>query len=251
MHNLASGRGAEETQVAARALSAPGKSSSDDGPNLPPDDPNLYIRWAEQAIGREEFHVAGRHVDRALELSPENGRAWALRGQLNEFAGREEEAIAAYHRAVSCGTQNPAAALRLATLQLDQERSTQSALILRSVIDCPSATDAQRSQAQWLLGVAYVKMARWEQAVATLDEAAKTRNLSTDDWYLIATARYRAGDLAGARRDVEQQLALHPRHGGFATLLADLNAMEKNRGPILPATNLVAPNESPAVSTPP
>ncbi len=63
-------------------------------------------------------------------------------------------------------------------------------------------------------------------------------------------ARFRAGDFSGARREIERQLAQHPDHNGFASLLADLNYAEPRRGEILPATNFVVPEESPEISAP-
>ena len=252
MRNLVPGNRARESQIAADDLS---RSKRGDGTanfaSMHSDNPDTYVRSAEQAMQRQQFDEAAQHVARALELNPNSSAAWALKGQLEEHSGQDAEAISAYHRAVSCDVQNSEAALRLAAIQIDHGRAARSAPVLREVILCPMSTEEQKSRAQWLLGVAYVRTARWKQAIPALDAGARTRDMTSDDWYLVAMARFRAGDFTGARRDIQRQLALHPGHNGFASLLADLNYTEANRGEILPATNFDVPEESPAISLSP
>ncbi|TWU06643.1 Tetratricopeptide repeat protein [Symmachiella macrocystis] len=252
MHNLVPGNQARESQTAAADMS---RSTHGDGTanraSMHADNPDAYVRSAEKAMQQEQYAEAERHVARALELNPNSGPAWALKGQLEEHSGQDAEAISAYHRAVSCDVQNSEAALRLAAIQIDHGRAARSAPVLRQVIHCPMSSEEQKSRAQWLLGVAYVRTARWKQAIPALDAGARTRDMSSDDWYLVAMARFRASDFTGARRDIERQLALHPGHNGFASLLDDLNYTESRRGEILPATNFEVPEESPAISSPP
>ncbi len=202
------------------------------------DDPDAYVKLAEQAIGNHQWPAARRYVSRALELQPEHAQAWLLKGKLEETAGRQENAMKSYHRSVSCESLNPEARLRMARIQIEQGRAEHTAQALRSLIDCPLATADQKLRAKWLLGVAYVRAGRWSEAAAALEEGAQQRQLSSDDRYLLALARYKSGDFAGARREVEQQLQIQPGHAQFANLLAELNYVESTQSKVLPAQNL-------------
>lgn len=208
---------------------------------IPNEDPDKIVRLAEKAFEQRNHRAAAQYVAKALELDPEHAGAWLLKGKLAETVGDDDRALESFLRAISCGNENPEAALCVARLQLAEGQAAQTSPLLRAVIDSPRATEAQRTEASWLLGMAYTRTKRWSQAVSALSEAALNRKMSADDWYWLALSRYQSGDLAGARSDILRVRELQPQHRGAAMLLSELDRSQQTDGRVLPARGTAAP----------
>lgn len=209
------------------------------------DDPDESIQRAEQAFQQQRFDDAVEHVATALELNPEHSGAWLMKGRLEESVGRHESALEAFHRAVSCDGAQPEASLCLARLQIEDGQAARSAPVLRAILDSPQTTEDQKGRATWLLGIAYTRTGRWDQAAPALIQGADKRQMTPDDWYLLSLARYKAGDITGARHDLQRLVQAHPNNYRFVKLLDAVNGTQGSQGEILPAQNIVMPEEPP------
>lgn len=60
--------------------------------------PYFHFAQAQEAVSRQEFAAAARALRNALRLKRDEPRFYLLQGQINLALGREEEAVASFHR---------------------------------------------------------------------------------------------------------------------------------------------------------
>ena len=97
----------------------------------------------------------------------------------------------------------------IAALHLQQGEGQLAAPLLRSIIDSGDAAAGRRNRAQWLLGQCYSAEGRWSDAARALGAGIAGRG-DARDWYDLANACWRAGDLRGADLALRQSLILAP-----------------------------------------
>lgn len=188
-----------------------------------PADPAAFVQLAHILSHEGNELEAGLAVDAALELDPNHTEALLLKASLAEKANQIEDALQTYHRVLNCDPTNVEAMLAVARLQEASGRPDRAAPLLRSVCEASSSTPQQKARAQWLLGIAYGRQRRWDDAAAALSESLAHRNDATaEDWYRLAFARFQSGDYEGSRRDLVKALELDPRHAASLTMSAAL-----------------------------
>ncbi len=69
---------------------------------LLPDKPEYYYQLGAIYAGFQDFKKARRYIQKALELSPINPDFWNGLGDVERMAGRKEQAIKAYQKALDC-----------------------------------------------------------------------------------------------------------------------------------------------------
>jgi len=204
--------------------------------------PEVLLSQAENALDQGRYRRASDLVEDVLESQPQNTQAWLMKGRIEQISGHQEQAIDAYHCAIASDADNPEAALQIAAAELKQNRAGCSAQILRRLIDCPQAGEQNKAQARWLLGQAYLRLERWDLALAELLAASQTRPMTIDDWYTVSWARVRAGDIEGARQEIAFYLQQNPNHAGYTALQQTLYNAPSISGAVLPAIGLEAPS---------
>lgn len=188
-----------------------------------------------RADPRTHFHLArvladqGRHVEadealtEVLQLDPAHAEALMLKGTLAERQGRQDAALAAYHKVLADEPDNVDARLRIAGIHLRSDKPENAAHILRSVCQCPYASPQDRSDALWQLGQAYGRRQRWRSAAESMSASlACNPHTSADQWHELADAWTRAGDPQQAHTAVAQALQLDPGHAGAIALAGRL-----------------------------
>lgn len=175
-----------------------------------PEDPRGYVRLARILHLQQDDTTAGELVDKALELDPENAEGWLLRARLERAHQSDSRALAACYRVLAVDPEQNDARLLAAEIHLEQGNLQQATPLLRSVLDGGSECPLHRAQASWLLGRCYALDGRWSDAAAALTAAVRVRESSATDWYDVAYAWYRAGDMPAARRAVDTALRIAP-----------------------------------------
>lgn len=79
-------------------------------------DPGVLVASAGEAIRIGAWDNAASLVDAALIIDPERGAAWSLRGQIEEKAGRLDNARKAFETALAIDDKDLHTALALAAL---------------------------------------------------------------------------------------------------------------------------------------
>ncbi|MSR56458.1 MAG: tetratricopeptide repeat protein [Planctomycetaceae bacterium] len=175
-----------------------------------PDDPRANLRLARTLYLQDDYSGAVELVDQVIEIDPENPQAWMLRAKIDNRNGNDCDALAACYRVLAAAPEDAEARLLAAEIHLHQDNSQQASPLLRSLLDSASCCPQQRAAAAWLLGGCYAQEGRWGDAAATLSSAIGTRPLTVADWYQLAYARYRAGDLEASRGAVDTALRMSP-----------------------------------------
>ena len=172
--------------------------------------------------------AAGPLAD-ALEADEQNVEALLLMGQLAELEDRQNDALETYHRILQQQPEHFAAKMRLAAIQLRSKNPEQAAPLLRSICQCPLSTTEQQAQALWMLGLAYGREQRWQDAENALARAIEHRtNVTADDWYRLGFVHYHLQELEAVERDLQRVFALQPQHPGGMALAAAISAVPEN-----------------------
>jgi putative PEP-CTERM system TPR-repeat lipoprotein len=174
----------------------------------------LFERAYEQ---RPSFELAGRAhqarlaarmndvvtpIERWLERTPEDARAWLLLAQAHESAGRTDAALAAYERVIALQPQNVIALNNAAWIHNESGSETALTYAQRAVAAAPSAP-------QVLDTYGWVLLSRGDVAAAVteLRKAATGAADAPDIQYHFAAALARQGETTEARRVLESILA--------------------------------------------
>jgi len=188
-----------------------------------PNDPLTHFHLAQVLFHRGEYDEADSSLSKVLQLDPSHGAALMLKGALAERQGRGQVALAAYHQVLAAEPDNVEARLRVAGIHLRSEKPENAAHVLRSICQCPYATQQEKCDAQWRLGKAYGRQERWSKAAESISAALKTKPQPTaDDWYELADAWYRAGDPHQAHTAIRHALELEPQHANSIALAQHL-----------------------------
>ena len=209
-------------------------------------DPGRYVAIAQSHFHKQQYTAAFGPLEVALELDPNYVEALILKGKLMAALGRDEAAATALHRALSVDENHPEAMLELALLHLHEGRFDRAAHGLRAVAANTRASDQQRVEAQWRVGVAYGHQQRWQECLAAFSDVSAQRELDADDHYWLALAYFRTGDIQNAQREANNATLLAPGHLGATKMLAHLQGSNV-AGQILPAAAVPEGRAAPAV----
>lgn len=199
-----------------------------------PDDPRGYVQLAQTLYQRGKITDADLVLDLALDLDPNNADSLWLKGRIEEFRNRPEQALERYHRILQSSPEHVETRMRIAAIQLQYGHADQAAAMLRSVLDRQQLEPTQRVAATWQLGSAYAQAGRWTEAAGLLNSVAGQRPMRADDWYGLAFANYRAGELGQAQRAAQFALQSQRDYAPAQKLLSQLSS---------------SPAESPAIQT--
>jgi tetratricopeptide (TPR) repeat protein len=85
-------------------------------------DPERLVRLGQMYAARGDINLASHHADLAIAANPALASAWALRGQVCRAHGNADEALASFHRALSCQQPLPEVQLAISEIYLQQGR---------------------------------------------------------------------------------------------------------------------------------
>jgi tetratricopeptide (TPR) repeat protein len=168
------------------------------------------LAWYATFQGQLAFD-AGRYAEaaalarEALETAPRSPHASVVLGRALAALGRTAAAIDRYEAAVRTSPQPDALAalVDLYALTGRDARASARAATLRAIARIQASRDAyDRNVAAYDVDHGHAR-----RALRVAEEAIRTRR-DIYGWDLLAWARYRAGDLAGARRASDRALAL-------------------------------------------
>jgi tetratricopeptide (TPR) repeat protein len=194
-----------------------------------PDDPRAYVGLSEALYVQRDLDDAQYYLDRALDIEPRNTRGLILRGKIDEARGLRARALEDYYRVLGFEPDNTEAKMLIAALHLQQGEGRLAAPLLRSIIDSGDPAAGRRTHAQWLLGKCYSAEGRWSDAARALGAGIDGRG-DARDWYDLADACWRAGDLRGADLALTQSLQMAPASAPALALRAGLDAQLRAAG---------------------
>lgn len=186
--------------------------------NDSPQDVRGHVRLAQALMLQNDLDGADAELSEAFDYDPAHAQAWLLRARLEQSRNRPKQALEACYRALSAEPDLPAAQLLAAELLLAQGNPERATPLLRSLVEKRDSCTEQRNEAAWLLGLCYGREGRWNDAALALGKAIAERAQSASNWYQLAYARYRSGDVDGSQQAVDRALAISPVHSESLTL---------------------------------
>lgn len=206
-----------------------------------PEDADGLMRLARLIWQQGRGDDAAALLDTVLRIDPGHVEALRLKATIAERRGRDDTALAMYYRILCSAPNDAEARLAIAAIYLKRSQPERATPLLRAVCRDSQTGPQQQADACWSLGMAYGQQHRWADAADALTHALTpfpspsgkgvrgegTRRMTPDDWYRLAYARYRAGDLTGSRQAVAQALEIQPGHEA-AGILASRLTPERN-----------------------
>lgn len=170
---------------------------------------------AAVAIREGDLEEAAKKVDRALELDPEHGDAWRLRGDLLRYALDAEGAEGAYSKAIEYGDFPVEAYMKRALVRIGLDRVEGAREDLKVV----------KQNAPWYAGGFYAEGViqfqekEYQKSLESF-EAALKRNPNYEPARLYAAmAHFALGNLAQAEQQAQQYRRVRPGSQVAAQLL--------------------------------
>jgi tetratricopeptide (TPR) repeat protein len=192
------------------------------------DEATLRTRLAEMRLELGQLDAARSDADAAIALDPRSACAWTVRGRVSRRAGDPRAAMADFHRALSADASHSGALVELADLYLAVDQPQRALSNLQSALDDYSPGDEPQSLL-YLSGMTLIRLARYDDAVQSLQAAAERGRPTTEILCRLAEAEMLSGRPEDARRSVERALAMDPRNPLGRELLARVAAVENAR----------------------
>lgn len=165
-----------------------------------PDSAETFARLAELLLQQNRVGEADVAATSALALDARHPQALEIKAAVAERRRRDDLALEMYYRLLADSPGDLEAKLRIAAIELRAGRPERAAPLLREVCQSTQSDVQERSEARWLLGIAYSAESRWDDAVRELAAAASQRTgMTADDWDRLAHARTQVRDVEGAR----------------------------------------------------
>jgi len=188
-----------------------------------PDDVECRVELARVLIDLEDYDGAREHIATALENEPDCVKARLLNAQLAEQSRDADEALDNYLHVLAVDDDQVPALLGAAESYIQLGTPTQACPLLNSVCRSTRPTCEQQARAHWLLGVAYGREQRWNDAASVLSAAAEQGyQMTADDRYRLAYAHLAGENVEAAAGELSGALAMEPNHSNalaMATML--------------------------------
>lgn len=194
---------------------------------LAPEDISISVRLAEMCLAAGRLEPAWQNAEHALELDLKQPRAWAVRGGVLRATGRPREALADDLRALGYAPKDRDILLEVAELYRELNQPDRALQTLQALAETYSSGE-EPGRVQHLMGLAYVALQRYDDAVESLAAAVKREKPSPELYCQLGEAQLLAGRPAEASAAARQALAMQPRHEASQALL---NRIEVARQP--------------------
>lgn len=178
-----------------------------------------YAYWANSQV-QAVSSPSGRAVEnlrRIVTLSPGNANARVKLAEALAFAGRLDESAEQFQAALKLEPDYVPALSGLATVLMQQKNfkvaETYWLKITGLLDNAPtSAKDPQLDSAYYGLGVTYIELKRYEDAVGALKESLRIKSSAADTHYQLSIAYGALGYPDQQRKELEITLAFDPKN---------------------------------------
>ena len=189
--------------------------------------PELLVRLGDMHLENGDLASASQQAERAIAANRQLAAAWALRGDVLQRQGNEEESLASFHRALSYSEHYPRVQLAIAEGYRRQGRHGRALATLRNLADGYPVGEVP-GQVRYLEGLAQKELGRYDAAVASFTAAIKKSPPAAERLFQLAETRLLMGDSVNARIAARAALALEPTHGPSQQLVAHLDRDSRN-----------------------
>lgn len=175
-----------------------------------PSEPRGYVRLARALYAQGNGAEAAVLVGKTLELDPENPQAWLLRARIERDNHNDTAALAACYRVLAASAGDSEAQLLAADIHAGTGHTEQAMPLLRSLLENEHDCPVRRAAASRLLARCYASDGLWSDAASTLSASLRDLPGTADDWYQLAFAQFKSGELEAARVAVDRALQIAP-----------------------------------------
>jgi Tfp pilus assembly protein PilF len=171
------------------------------------------------------LRTVGREKDAQRFLEEAVGRAEGSVQSLNQLAvvalrqgwGRMAEGV--FRRVLKSDPGNPGVLANLSVSLGQQRRMREASDVMREAV----RRDPGNAQNHFNLGAMLAEQGRWPEALSAFEQASARGLRNSRVQVAMAKVRFRMGDRAGSRRDLERALSFDPADAEARALLAQLN----------------------------
>jgi tetratricopeptide (TPR) repeat protein len=158
-------------------------------------------------IGR--LPEANTHSTSALQSERDSPAAWALRGDCLKAAGKHEQALAAYHRALALQPDFPEVQIHSAEIYQSQQRYDRLLATLDRLQDGTGEANAP-AKVDTLKGIAMRQLGRTEEAEQCFVRATRKDPTDSQPHMELASLAMERGDVTAAHQALATALQLNP-----------------------------------------
>ena len=168
-------------------------------------DSPLYLYWiARLDYDAQQYPAAIEKLEQVIAIDPHNMKAYDNLGLCYEAAGRLDDAVATYQRAVELNRQgrpvSPWPPLNLGTLLVKLEKFDDAEKYLRDSL----LADPKFAQAHYVFGLLLEKRGRDEEAIRELELAAALDRAYAQPHYALGRIYRRSGNATKAGAELDQ-----------------------------------------------
>jgi tetratricopeptide (TPR) repeat protein len=189
--------------------------------------PELLVRLGDMYLEHGDLTLASQQADRAIAANRQLASAWALRGDVQQRQGDEEESLASYHRALSYSDHYPRVQLAIAEVYRRQGRHGRVLATLRNLADGYPVGEVP-GQVRYLEGLAQKELGRYDAAVGSFTAATRKSPPSSELLFQLAETRLLMGDSVNSQIAARAALAIEPTHEPSQRLLAHIEGESRN-----------------------
>jgi tetratricopeptide (TPR) repeat protein len=176
-----------------------------------PEEATLHVRMAEMRLATGSVDAAEESAARAIRLGPKLAQGWAVYGRVLHARQRPQEALASFQRALALAPSDREAPLHIAQLYFELGQPQRALATLHGLAD-QYAPGEEPHQVLYQQGLAYLALARYEDAVESLTAASSRPHAGPETLFALAQAALAAGQPARAAASAREALALDPKH---------------------------------------
>ncbi len=172
-------------------------------------DPRMVQRLGRMYLELGRPEEADEHSLWALQLQRDSAEVWALRGDCLRAGGQDDEALAAYHRALALQPDFPDVQLHAAEIYGAERRFDRVLATLDRLQDGIGADDA-RPQVDMLKGIAMRQLGRTDEACRSFASAAAKAPDDASPHLEIAAIELQRGNINEAQDALSIAMRLDP-----------------------------------------
>lgn len=186
-------------------------------------DPKMVRRLGHMYLEIGRLQEAEYHSLWALESERDSAQAWALRGDCLKAAGKDDDALAAFHRALALQPDYPQVQLQAAEiyhLNLEYDRLLATLDRLQDSV----GMDAAPARVDVLRGIAMKNHQRYEEARRCFVRASTKPDADATAHLELASLELLEGNVKQAKRSIDLAQRLDPElvaNGGWVRQLDD------------------------------
>jgi tetratricopeptide (TPR) repeat protein len=189
-------------------------------------DAALEARLADMHLNMGNVELARQSAEHAIDLNSKLPAAWAVRGRIMRAAGQPQQALADWHRALNYAPDDRDVLLELAELYRQLNQPPRALQTLQSLADTyPPGEEPQH--VLHLMGMAYLAMQRYDDAVESLAAAGMREKPSAELLHRLGEAQLLSGHPTEAAIAAQQALTLQPDHQASRDLLGRIEVAQR------------------------